>query len=178
MCNYIYKIDESLKTEFVLLRYNNLPSSQIILFLNEINTNEGLDLSELDLQLIQQKYTSDIRSMLNHMQLIGQSSDKTQNIVFNETEEFELLFTNMTEKKVKWCSFKFQEITTKYYKDNQSLWKKYFLYLLSVKSDRMLIVPSFINDMEKIIKSSNMHYTTQYNEYYFSLLLQYIQYKY
>ena len=45
ICNYISKIDESLQTEFVRLRFNQLPKEEIINFLNIININEELHLT-------------------------------------------------------------------------------------------------------------------------------------
>lgn len=68
ICNYISRIDESLKNEFIHLRFNQLPKDKIIDFLNKINTSERLNLSREILEHIQQMFKSDIRSMVNYMQ--------------------------------------------------------------------------------------------------------------
>lgn len=174
MCNYIYKIEEALKTEFVLLRYNNLPPAHIISFLNDVNIKEGLELGNENLRLIQEKYGSDIRSMLNQMQLLGQSNNQEDDIIFDENREFEIIFTNMYQKKIKVCAQKFNEITIKFNKDNQSLWKQYFMFLLVVKNTNIMVTSSFLKTMEKIISSSNEEYTPVITEYYFSIIIQYI----
>lgn len=174
MCNYIYKIEDTLKTEFVLLRYNNLPPHHIISFLNEVNVNENLGLTYENLRLIQEKYTSDIRSMLNYMQLMGQPNEADGSTILDERVEFEYIFTNMLEKKIKICANKFNEITIKYNKDNQSLWKQYLMFLLVVKNENIMITSSFLKMMEKIISSSNENYTIVFTEYYFSSIIQYI----
>lgn len=174
MCNYIYKIEEALKTEFVLLRYNNLPPTHIISFLDDVNIKEGLELSSENLRLIQEKYGSDIRSMLNQMQLTGQSNNQEDDIIFDENREFEIIFTNMSQKKIKVCAEKFNEITTKFNKDNQSLWKQYFMFLLVVKNTNIMVTSSFLKTMERIISSSNEEYTHVITEYYFSIIIQYI----
>lgn len=174
MCNYIYKIEEALKTEFVLLRYNNLPPAHIISFLNDVNIKEGLELGNENLRLIQEKYGSDIRSMLNQMQLLGQSNNQEDDIIFDENREFEIIFTNMSQKKIKVCAQKFNEITIKFNKDNQSLWKQYFMFLLVVKNTNIMVTSSFLKTMEKIISSSNEEYTPVITEYYFSIIIQYI----
>ena len=174
MCNYIYKIEEALKTEFVLLRYNNLPPTHIISFLDDVNIKEGLELSSENLRLIQEKYGSDIRSMLNQMQLTGQSNNQEDDIIFDENREFEIIFTNMSQKKIKVCAEKFNEIITKFNKDNQSLWKQYFMFLLVVKNTNIMVTSSFLKTMERIISSSNEEYTHVITEYYFSIIIQYI----
>jgi replication factor C subunit 3/5 len=174
MCNYIYKIEDTLKTEFVLLRYNNLPPPHIISFLNEVNVNENLGLTQENLRLIQEKYVSDIRSMLNYMQLIGQSDENEPSIILDEGTEFEFIFTNMIQKKIKVCASRFNEITTKYNKDNQTLWKQYFIFLLVSKTEGITITSQFLKTMEKIISSSNDHYTPSFTEYYFSSIIQYV----
>ena len=39
ICNYISRIDESLQTEFVRMRFNQLPETDIIKFIQKINEN-------------------------------------------------------------------------------------------------------------------------------------------
>jgi len=68
ICNYISKIDEGLQNEFIRLRFNQLPKSDIIKFLSHISESEKLNLSQKSLECIQKLYKSDIRSMINFMQ--------------------------------------------------------------------------------------------------------------
>ena len=68
ICNYISRIDESLQTEFVRMRFNQLPESDIIKFLQKINKNENLQIKPDILVSIQKYFMSDIRSMINYMQ--------------------------------------------------------------------------------------------------------------
>ena len=68
ICNYVSRIDEGLQNEFIKLRFNQLPQSDIISFLNKITIMENLKLSVSDITLIQRLYKSDIRSMVNFMQ--------------------------------------------------------------------------------------------------------------
>jgi replication factor C subunit 3/5 len=69
ICNYITKIDESLKHEFVCIRFNQLPKEYIIKFLKSISINEEIMLKDETINSIQNMYQSDIRSMINFMQL-------------------------------------------------------------------------------------------------------------
>lgn len=68
ICNYISRIDESLRNEFLQLRFNQLPPGRIVPFLQEINNSESLGLSHTQLAAIQSLFKSDIRSMINYMQ--------------------------------------------------------------------------------------------------------------
>jgi replication factor C subunit 3/5 len=68
ICNYISRIDESLQTEFVRMRFNQLPEKDILKFLQKINQNENLKIKDDILISIQKHFMSDIRSMINYMQ--------------------------------------------------------------------------------------------------------------
>ena len=68
ICNYISRIDESLQTEFVRMRFNQLPENDILNFLKKINQNENLKIKDDVLISIQKHFMSDIRSMINYMQ--------------------------------------------------------------------------------------------------------------
>jgi DNA polymerase III delta prime subunit len=68
ICNYISRIDVSLQSEFMRLRFNQLPEHNILTFLRNICVNEGLLLEDEKLCYIQQLYKSDIRSMINYLQ--------------------------------------------------------------------------------------------------------------
>lgn len=69
ICNYISKIDESLRNEFIAIRFNQLPFSDISRFLKNIAKNEGFELCDQVIETIYNIYHSDIRSMINFIQL-------------------------------------------------------------------------------------------------------------
>jgi len=68
ICNYISRIDESLQSEFMRLRFNQLPEADILLFLRKICVNENITIEDEKLIFIQKMYKSDIRSMINYIQ--------------------------------------------------------------------------------------------------------------
>ncbi len=68
ICNYISRIDETLQSMFVKVHFNHLPGAAIVSFLREIAQNEGLTITDDDLQRLQQLYGSDMRSMINCIQ--------------------------------------------------------------------------------------------------------------
>ncbi len=78
--NYISRIDTSLQNEFVRLKFNNLPTKDIIGFLDNISNNEGLELDKKKIHYIKDLYDSDIRSMINYMQT-NQNNIKNYKII-------------------------------------------------------------------------------------------------
>lgn len=68
MCNYISRLDNTLRNEFVQLKFCNLPKPQILFFLKKITKAENLHVSDEQLQSIQLLFKSDIRSMINYLQ--------------------------------------------------------------------------------------------------------------
>jgi len=69
ICNYISKIDESLQNEFVCVRFNQLPKPEIYRFIRNITDKENIDITADEIETIQTNYNSDIRSMINFIQL-------------------------------------------------------------------------------------------------------------
>jgi DNA polymerase III delta prime subunit len=74
ICNYISKIDETLQNEFICVRFNQLPKSEIQRFMRNISDKENMRLTNAQIEMIQQLYRSDIRSMINFMQLNNEYS--------------------------------------------------------------------------------------------------------
>ena len=68
ICNYISKIDNSLRYEFVKVRFNKLNEYDIFNYLNKINKEENINMSDKTIKNIIEIYDSDIRSMINYMQ--------------------------------------------------------------------------------------------------------------
>ena len=66
--NYISKIEESLQTDVMNIRFDHLPHDQIIQFLRNISIQEELNVSDEMLKEIQNQHGSDVRSMINFMQ--------------------------------------------------------------------------------------------------------------
>lgn len=80
ICNYICKVDDSLQNEFLTIRFNQLPEDNIHDFIQNIANKEELNLQRNTIKCIQKKYGSDIRSIINFIQL-------NQNIDFSTWEK-------------------------------------------------------------------------------------------
>jgi len=68
ICNYISKIDETLKNEFIRLRFNQLPDEDVVNYLRIINEKENLNFTKEELNGIKKSFGADMRSMINYMQ--------------------------------------------------------------------------------------------------------------
>lgn len=69
LCNYISKIEEGLLNEFVIFRFNKLPEDKIHNMLLDIVEKENINITTDHIYSIQQLYKSDLRSMINCIQL-------------------------------------------------------------------------------------------------------------
>lgn len=68
ICNYITKVDYSLKQEFVSFRFNSMPDNDIISLLKNICIQENIPYTKKWLTEIQESYQYDVRSMINYIQ--------------------------------------------------------------------------------------------------------------
>jgi replication factor C subunit 3/5 len=80
ICNYISKIDESLQSEFICIRFNQLPKPEIFKFIRNITKNENIELSDDMIEKIQSLYGSDIRSMINFIQSNKETTQCQQDV--------------------------------------------------------------------------------------------------
>lgn len=68
ICNYITKIDQSLQNIMMHLRFNNLPKSAIVQYLQSICDTENIPVHSSTVERIQKRFEYDVRSMINYMQ--------------------------------------------------------------------------------------------------------------
>ena len=76
ICNYISKIDVSLAQNFLMFRFNTHPIERVYSYLNKILQLESIHLSKDVLYDIINVYESDIRSMINYIQLNKEQLNK------------------------------------------------------------------------------------------------------
>jgi replication factor C subunit 3/5 len=153
ICNYISKIDESLKNEFISIRFNQLPKKEIEGFLKNIASNEGIVLSDIAIDTIQKVYQSDIRSMINFIQL-HQNMIKWENTIITDSiclKIFELLTCESTEYTV--FSKYLYNTSIQYNTDKRNILKYYFNYVVRQKAE--YVTNTFLNTAEFVVHSSS-----------------------
>jgi len=149
ICNYRSKIDESLQNEFMSLRFNQLPSEDIITFLNHISICEKLNLSYKILSRIQSLYKSDIRSMINFMQS-NQNTEIKVNVIDNDIwNELinKLIKRENTENIINFI----HSISINYNIDKKNIIKDFLNYI--IKNYSTYVNADFLNFVENLIHS-------------------------
>lgn len=155
ICNYISKIDESLKNELICLRFNQLPKSNIILFIKKISDMESLHLDNLTLMAVQEMYDSDIRSMVNFIQLNQNvpPAEWLDNILTPAVFKYiHTLFAGPIKLSTSEIVKVLHDISIKYNIDKKTVLYKYFDYI--IRNHKEFIVPEFINILQIIIHNS------------------------
>jgi DNA polymerase III delta prime subunit len=148
ICNYISRIDEGLQNEFIRLRFNQLPTEDIINFLRNISNSENLNMNDNTLLCIQKIYKSDIRSMINFMQynqdILNSEFKIIDNCVWEE-------LTEKIQNKTQLSSIitYIQNISIKYNMDKKNIIKDYLNYI--IRSKQHFISVNFLIFVENIM---------------------------
>ena len=156
ICNYISRIDEGLQTEFLRLRFNQLPKDKIISFLKNISDSEKLNLDEKSLHNIQQLYNSDIRSMVNFMQsnqnITIFKNENIINIIDNSIWE-NILHKIKNKESLIILNKYIHETSIKYNIDKKNLIKDFLNYIIRNKTNTVNVNAEFLNFVENLIHS-------------------------
>jgi len=161
ICNYISKIDESLKNEFICIRFNQLPKQDIYKFIKNITVSENLELSDKVIDTIQNNYNSDIRSMINFIQLNQNITQWEENIITDEI--WETIYTileepNNFERLIQYV----HNISIQYNTDKKNIIKSYYQYI--IRNKKHIITSEYLKKVETIMhfRGSNVEHILLY----------------
>lgn len=157
ICNYISKIDDSLKDEFICIRFNQLPVEDIHEFLRVISQKENLGLSEKNIQSIQQKFKSDIRSMINFLQTNHMFVENKTNYIM-DNEILEHILTMARENSTEEFKTFIYGLTVSFNMDKKEILNDFFHYL--VECTYINITHELLDFMETAI-----HNDCEFEEY-------------
>lgn len=160
ICNYISKIDESLKNEFTCIRFNQLPRQDIFKFIKQITKSEQLDLSDAVIDTIQKLYNSDIRSMINFIQLNQNSSEWESNIITDDI--WEKIHELLCQQNHDAAFIYMNNISIQFNTDKKTLMKNYFNYIIRNKKE--LVTKKLLTIIEGAmhVTDSNIQHILQY----------------
>ncbi len=147
ICNYISKIELPLQHEFLCIRFNQLPSAKIHEFIKDICRSENLPISDESISVIQNLYRSDIRSMINFIQL-NQNIVVKQNNILNEEVWKQLAHKFRYEFNHNSLKLFIHQISIHYNVDKKQIIKDYFSF--KIKTDATLS-SHMLNIMEGVI---------------------------
>tara|TARA_B100001093_G_scaffold158987_2_gene151456 strand:+ start:10039 stop:11010 length:972 start_codon:yes stop_codon:yes gene_type:complete len=160
ICNYISKIDESLKNEFLCVRFNQLPKTKIKEFIKNICENESLTITNLELDKLLEVHNSDVRSMINFVQLNKSKLSQNDCILSNDKwkELHELI--KQQDSNVNIPIF-IHELSIKYNCDKKTIVKKYINYLIRYSEEELTDI--FFSFCENILHTNDANIETILN---------------
>ena len=144
ICNYISKIDNSLKYEFIKVRFNKLHEDDILKYLNKINKEENINMNNNIIKNIINNYDSDIRSMINFMQ-----SNIHNKINILDNTVYENLLNINKNNNINLFNKNLNLIEHRYNINKKLILKHYIDYLLNNKLE--LLNSNIIKELEFII---------------------------
>ena len=146
ICNYISRIDEALQTEFVRMRFNQLPVEEINKFITKVSVSEGLNVSDEIIRSIQKQFNSDIRSMINYMQT-NQDTNLHEHVIITDATWNEITNDLKTGiDSVELICSKINRISRDCNSGRKNMMKMYANYL--VRHHPQLITSTLLNKME------------------------------
>jgi len=150
ICNYICKIDESLQKEFTCIRFNQLPQNEVFSLIHNIIQKENIDMSDETIVSIQDMFYSDIRSMINYIQL-NQNNIHTHKTLFHNSvcSELHQKFKNRDNDIKPWL----QKVSETYSIDMKSIITKYTNYMIEAHSE--WTSHDFLNIIEILIHTQD-----------------------
>ena len=158
ICNYISKIDESLKNEFICVRFNQLPKQDIYQFIRTIAQKEGIEIEDNAIDTIQTMYRSDIRSTINFLQLNQnfKLEEWNQNVMNSVLlDRLHQMFVSNTEPEInsnKIIAF-IHNISIQYNIDKKHIIRTYFNYIIRNFPEE--ITMDFLNIVDNVIHTTD-----------------------
>lgn len=156
ICNYISKIERSLVGEFVCVRFNQLPPKQINAFVKNIAKNEDIQMKNEDIETLQRKFKSDIRSMVNFMQL-NQNLEKKDwknkmlnEDVLNTIHERIFISRQCCDEVTKYI----HDLSIQYNVDKQTIILDYFNMIICSKKIKLTV--EFLGSIEEIVHTNQL----------------------
>lgn len=130
ICNYISKIDYSLQHEFLCIRFNQLPPLKIRDFIKDICAKEGVEITDKQITMIQDIHKSDIRSMINFVQLNQNTLAQYNNIV--DDSVWKSLHQGLSDPCISFVNKKelIQTISLQYNMDKRQIIRDFYNYII------------------------------------------------
>ena len=148
ICNYISKIDEGLQNELLKLRFNQLPKTDVNKFLKKIVEYEKIDITDENLNAIQDYYKYDMRTMINFLQ----SNQEKDNIeIINNNFWDKLLQDILNEHNINVSRDNIHHHCNSYNIDPKNLIISFINYI--IKNNNVKNLSEFADFVENLIHS-------------------------
>ena len=151
ICNYISRIEEQLQNEFIKLRFNQLPKDHIIDFLSGIVKNESVDIPVDQIKNIQLMFQSDIRSMINYIQL-NQNDLTMKKIIDND--KWEEILNTVIGNTIDNNKILLHDISVKHSIEKKNIIRNLINYI--IRNKPMLLKKKFLNMIEFLLHEQDI----------------------
>jgi replication factor C subunit 3/5 len=171
ICNYISKIDESLQNEFICIRFNQLPKVDIFNFIKKIIDSEQLNIEDESIGAIQNIYNSDIRSMINFIQLNQNLESWGNSIIKSEVwDKLHEILISQSDNAYSEMKKYVHNICIQYNMDKKNIIQCYFNYI--IRNCGEILNRQILDHMQNIIHVNDVN--IEYILYYFYYNLHHV----
>tara|TARA_Y100000389_G_C17470558_1_gene530167 strand:- start:8171 stop:9118 length:948 start_codon:yes stop_codon:yes gene_type:complete len=169
ICNYISKIERSLVSEFICVRFNQLPPNKIKAFVKNIAKKEDIIMKNEDIDTLQHIFKSDIRSIVNFMQL-NQNLEKKEwkNKMLNDAvlnTIHEKIFKS--NKDCDEVTEYIHELSIQYNVDKKMIILDYFNMIICSKKEPLTL--EFIGAIEQIVHNNQLQSFEMLKYFYYNM---------
>jgi len=169
ICNYISKIERSLVSEFICVRFNQLPPNKIKGFIKKIAKNEDINMKSEDIDTLQCIYKSDIRSMVNFMQLNQNLERKDwknkmlNDVVLNTIHELIFISNKDCDEVTEYI----HNLSIQYNIDKKTIILDYFNMIICSK--KIGITLDFIGSVEQLLHNNQLKSFDMLKYFYYNM---------
>lgn len=169
ICNYISKIERSLVSEFICVRFNQLPPNKIKGFIKKIAKNEDINMKSEDIDTLQCIYKSDIRSMVNFMQLNQNLERKDwknkmlNDVVLNTIHELIFISNKDCDEVTEYI----HNLSIQYNIDKKTIVLDYFNMIICSK--KIGITLDFIGSVEQLLHNNQLKSFDMLKYFYYNM---------
>jgi replication factor C subunit 3/5 len=169
ICNYISKIERSLVSEFICVRFNRLPPKQINAFVKTIAKNEDIQMKNADIDTLQHMFKSDIRSIVNFMQL-NQNLEKKEwknkmlnDDVLNAIHDRIFISNEGCDEVTKYI----HDLSIQFNIDKKTIILDYFNMIVCSKKIKLTL--EFVGSIEQVIHNNQLQSFEMLKYFYYNM---------
>jgi DNA polymerase III delta prime subunit len=155
------------------VRFNQLPKKDIFCFIKNMVESENIKISDTIIDTIQNIYHSDIRSMINFIQLNQNLIEWEKNIINNTTWEslHSYLCSAKKEHTIEYIIEYIHNISIKYNMDKKNIIQTYFNYIIQnyparISSEYLNLIETLLHNNEAKIEYIIKYFIIFVKDYY------------
>jgi len=169
ICNYISKIERSLVSEFICIRFNQLPLNKIKAFVKNVANCEDIKMKNEDIDTLHYIFRSDIRSIVNFMQL-NQNLEKAEwknkmlnDVVLNKIHELIFISNRDCDEVTKYI----HDLSIQCNIDKKTIVIDYFNMI--IRSKKITLTLDFIGSIQQIVHNNQLQSFEMLKYFYYNM---------